>query len=86
MNTKKSKPKTEATKKHHKAILKAMREVIAAETYKTTLGDDRMAEAVCEKGIYASHGMVRDVRLENNIPSAYERKMDHFARAKAKAK
>lgn len=81
MNTK-SKPKTEPTKKHHRAILKAMKEVIAAETYKTTLGDDKMAAAVCDKGVFATHGMIRDVRLENGIPSAYERKMDHFRRSK----
>jgi len=78
----KSKPKTEPTKKHHKAILRAMKEIIAAETYKTTLGDDKMATAVCDKGVFATHGMIRDVRLENGVPSAYERKMAHFAKAK----
>jgi hypothetical protein len=79
------KPKKEVTRKHHRAVLKALKEVIAEETWQRTHGDARLAELVKAKGVYASNNMIRDVRLANDIPDAYSRKMKTFA-AQAKGK
>jgi DNA-directed RNA polymerase specialized sigma54-like protein len=72
-------PKMERTKKHHKQVLKALREVIAQETWQKTYGDERLAELIKAKGVYATHCIVYSVRVGAGIGDAYERKMDKYA-------
>ncbi len=68
-----------ATVAHHTKVLQAMRDIIDAETFDCVLSDPDMADAIRERGVYASHGIVRDCRMANGIPSAYARKMALFA-------
>ena len=82
------KAKTVATKSspatiaHHTQMLKAMRSIIGKETFADAMSDRDMAEAVKERGVYASRNSLRDCRLANNIPTAYARKMKLFGKGK----
>ena len=79
----KAKKQTTATAKHHKVILRHVKEIMASESWDAVLSDVKLAEALQRRGIYASAGMVRVTRLANNIPASYERKMKAFARQTA---
>lgn len=79
-------PLKERTRKHYRAILKVLREVIAEETWQTTYGDKRLAELVRDKGVLATHVQVYNVRVQNGIGDAYERKIEKFAAQSKRAK
>lgn len=79
-------PKKDRTKRHHKAVLKVLKEVLSEETWKHTYGDQKLAELIKEKGCYASHPIVYSVRIANKIGDSYERKMALFAASKKGSK
>jgi len=70
--------------KHHKKVIKILKQLLKAETFKTVKGDQVLAAAIRARGVFASHGMVRDIRLDNKIPNAYERRMAWFSKEAGK--
>ena len=80
------KPKMQRTKKHHREVLRVLREVLADETWKSVMGDVKLAQKIRDKGTFASHTIVISVRKAANIGDAYERKVALFSQAMGRGK
>lgn len=67
--------------KHHATIWQTMKRILENEPWNKTLSDKKLAEAVRNEGVYATAGVVREIRIAHRIGGADERRISAFARA-----
>lgn len=73
-------------RKHYAEIWKVMKQILDEESHEKTLSDEKLADAIRAKGVYATPTTVRNCRLEHDVGNADERIITNFARDFKKGK
>ena len=72
--------------KHHAAIWKVMKRLLADEPYNKTMSDNKLCAAILGEGVFTTPVITREVRLRHKIGNCLERQVSQYKKQFAKRK